>query len=155
MEFNLSNSCDLDKAFLKSKYNTSFNLFNLEKENKTSISFVRKYSSEISEENSTEQSKNSSKSKNFINHSLSKTIPQINLFKKNNLRKDLFGNLIEKGGKHKVSFKDDIKGKYLVEMTLIDTKQNSLRSKYHEKQTAFIEARDKENLNCSGLCNIF
>ena len=40
-------------------------------------------------------------------------------------------------------------------MTLIDTKQNSLRSKYHKKQTAFIEAKDKEELICSGACKIF
>ena len=43
------------------------------------------------------------------------------------MRKDLYGNLIQKGGKHKVSFKDNIKGKLLVEMTLIDVKQNSIR----------------------------
>ncbi len=148
MDLNLSHSYELDKAFIKSKYNSSFQLFNLsnfEKRCKSPNSFTLKKSSDFSEENSTKQSKNSSKSKKSIYLSLSK----------NNLRKDLFGNLIVKGGKHKVSFKDDIKGKYLVEMTLIDTKQNSLRSKYHKKQTAFIEARDKEELICSGACKIF
>ena len=148
MDLNLSHSYELDKAFITSKYNSSFQLFNLsnfEKRCKSPNSFTLKKSSDFSEENSTKQSKNSSKSKKSIYLSLSK----------NNLRKDLFGNLIVKGGKHKVSFKDDIKGKYLVEMTLIDTKQNSLRSKYHKKQTAFIEARDKEELICSGACKIF
>ena len=148
MELNLSSSCDLNKSFINSKLNPSFQLFNfanLEKGNKNSNSFTLKKSSDSFEDNSTEQSKNSSKSKYSINLSLGK----------NRLRKDLFGNLIVKGGKHKVSFKDDIKGKYLVEMTLIDIKQNSLRSKYHKSQTVFIEARDKEDLICSGLCNIF
>ena len=148
MDLNLSHSYELDKAFIKSKYNSSFQLFNLsnfEKRCKSQNSFTLKKSSDFSEENSKKQTKNSSKSKKSIYLSLSK----------NNLRKDLFGNLIVKGGKHKVSFKDDIKGKYLVEMTLIDTKQNSLRSKYHKKQTAFIEARDKEELICSGACKIF
>ena len=148
MALNLSSSCDLNKSFINSKLNPSFQLFNfanLEKGNKNSNSFTLKKSSDSFEDNSTEQSKNSSKSKYSINLSLGK----------NRLRKDLFGNLIVKGGKHKVSFKDDIKGKYLVEMTLIDIKQNSLRSKYHKSQTVFIEARDKEDLICSGLCNIF
>ena len=143
MESNLSNSFDLNKAFINSNYNSSLQLFNftnLEKEYKHSNSFTGKKSSNFSENNSTEQSNKTSKSKKF---------------KQNSLRKDLFGNIIVKGGKHKVSFKDDIKGNYLVEMTLIDTKQNSLRSKYYKKQTALIEARDKDEIICSGLCNIF
>ena len=45
------------------------------------------------------------------------------------LRKDIYGNIIKKGGKHKVSFKDNLKGKKLVEMTLIDVKQSSIRGK--------------------------
>ena len=143
MESNLSNSFDLNKAFINSNYNSSLQLFNftnLEKEYKHSNSFTGKKSSNFSENNSTEQSNKTSKSKKF---------------KQNSLRKDLFGNIIAKGGKHKVSFKDDIRGNYLVEMTLIDTKQNSLRSKYYKKQTALIEARDKDEIICSGLCNIF
>ena len=143
MESNLSNSFDLNKAFINSNYNSSLRLFNfsdLEKEYKHSNSFTGKKSSNFSENNSTEQSNKTSKSKKF---------------KQNSLRKDLFGNIIVKGGKHKVSFKDDIRGNYLVEMTLIDTKQNSLRSKYYKKQTALIEARDKDEIICSGLCNIF
>ena len=70
-------------------------------------------------------------------------------------RKDIYGNIIEKGGKHKVSFKDSFKGKYLVEMTLIDVKQNSLRGKNYKNLTIFREARDKEEILCSSACNIF
>ena len=143
MESNLSNSFDLNKAVIYQNYNSSlkiFNFSNLEKEFKHSNSFTLKKSSNFSEDNSTEQSNKTSKFKKF---------------KQNSLRKDLFGNIIVKGGKHKVSFKDDIKGNYLVEMTLIDTKQNSLKSKYHKKQTVLLDARDKDELICSGLCNIF
>ena len=143
MESNLSNSFDLNKAVINQNHNSSLKLFNfsdLEKECKHSNSFALKKSSNFSEDNSTEQSNKTFKFKKF---------------KQNSLRKDLFGNIIVKGGKHKVSFKDDIKGNYLVEMTLIDTKQNSLKSKYYKKQTALLEARDKEELICFGFCNIF
>ena len=70
-------------------------------------------------------------------------------------RKDIYGNIIKKGGKHKISFKDSFKGKYLVEMTLIDVKQNSLKGKNYKNLTIFREARDKEELFCSGVCTIF
>ncbi len=40
-------------------------------------------------------------------------------------------------------------------MTLIDPKQNSLKSKNYKNLTIFREARDKEELFCSGVCNIF
>ena len=68
------------------------------------------------------------------------------------MRKDLYGNLIQKGGNHKVSFKDNIKGKLLVEMTLIDVKQNSLKGKNYKKYTVSLEAKDKRELS---VCNIF
>ena len=71
----------------------------------------------------------------------------------NPARRDIYGNIIEKGGKHKVSFKDNIKGQLLVEMTLIDVKQNSLRGKNYKKNTVCLEARDKKAL--SGACTIF
>ncbi len=74
---------------------------------------------------------------------------------KKSSRKDIYGNIIEKGGKHKISFRDNIKGNLLVEMTLIDIKQNCLRGKNYKKLTIFREARDKEDMFCSGVCNIF
>ena len=74
---------------------------------------------------------------------------------KKHYRKDIYGNIIKKGGKHKISFKDSFKGKYLVEMTLIDVKQNSLKGKNYKNLTIFREARDKEELFCSGVCTIF
>ena len=74
---------------------------------------------------------------------------------KKSSRKDIYGNIIEKGGKHKISFRDNIKGNLLVEMTLIDIKQNCLRGKNYKKLTIFREARDKEDMFCSGVCNTF
>ena len=84
----------------------------------------------------------------------------------NKLRKDIYGNIIEKGGNHKVSFKDDIKGKKLVETTLIDLKKNVIKNKkIHNKvnKKDFIieetinerEAKDKEKVICSSACLIF
>ena len=84
-----------------------------------------------------------------------KVINQLIVLVKKPSLKDIYGNIIEKGGKHKVSFKDSFKGKYLVEMTLIDVKQNSLRGKNYKSLTIFREARDKEEILCSGVCNIF
>ena len=71
------------------------------------------------------------------------------------IRKDIYGNIIKKGGNHKISFLDNFRGKYLVEMTLIDVKQNSLRGKNYKNLTVMREASDKEELFCSGVCNIF
>ena len=82
------------------------------------------------------------------------------------LRKDIYGNTIEKGGNHKISFKDDIKGKKLVETHLIDLKKNVIKNKKtHNKisKKDFIieenlnerEAKDKEKIICSGACFIF
>ena len=85
---------------------------------------------------------------------LYRIIEEVNLFTKK-IRKDIYGNIIEKRGKHKVSFKDDKKGKYLVEMTLIDTKQIILKEKNYKLYTIEREARDKEGLICSGLCLVF
>ena len=88
-------------------------------------------------------------------NSTAQTIKKYNSPKKIRIRKDIFGNVIEKGGKQKISFRDNFKGKYLVEMTLIDRKQNSLRGKNYKNYTIFREARDKEEVLCSGACNIF
>ena len=84
----------------------------------------------------------------------------------NKLRKDIYGNIIEKGGNYKVSFKDDIKGKKLVETTLIDLKKNVIKNKkIHNKvnKKDFIieetinerETKDKEKVICSSACFIF
>ena len=143
MEKFSSNSFNSLKSSKTLKNNSSSDLFifsNIpELKLCSSNSFNQKKSSELSEE-STERN-----SRNNIN----------SLIKKNILRKDIYGNIIEKGGSHKVSFKDDIKGNFLVEMTLIDTKQNSIKSRFYKNQTVLREARDKEELFCSGLCNIF
>ena len=83
----------------------------------------------------------------------------------NKLRKDIYGNIIEKGGNHKISFKDDIKGKKLVETHLVDLKKNVIKNKKTHKisKKDFIieenlnerEAKDKEKIICSGACFIF
>ncbi len=82
-----------------------------------------------------------------------------------NIRKDIYGNKIEKGGNHKISFKDNLKGKKLVETTLIDLKKNVIKNKKTHKisKKDFIieetlnerEAKDKEKIICSGACFIF
>ena len=153
MEDFLSHSFDLYKKDISSSelFNVSYNF---EYKHSRSNSFTGK-KNDLSDELSTEQSTKLTKIKKYKVHSLGKNFPKKNLFKKNKIRKDIYGNIIEKGKKYKVSFKDDIKGNYLVEMTLIDTKQNSYRSRYYRTQTIFRESRDKEELICSGLCNIF
>ena len=83
--------------------------------------------------------------KKYKNNSIHKS-----LFKA--LRKDVYGNVIEKGGKHKVSFIDNLKGKPLVEMTFYDSKESSLKSEKCKEYTIHREARDKIEMAC---CNIF
>ena len=143
MEKFSSNSFNSFKSPKILKFNNSSNLFifsdNTELKNSSLKLYTHKKSSELSEE-STERN-----SKININ----------SLIKKNLLRKDIYGNKIEKGGSHKVSFKDDIKGNFLVEMTLIDTKQNSIKSRFIKNQTILREAKDKEELFCGGFCKIF
>jgi len=98
---------------------------------------------------STEQSNKYNKSiklKKEKNNSIHK-----NLFI-NDSRKDLYGNIIEKGGKHKVSFKDDIKGNFLVELTIYHSDENCLKRKDYKKYTINRQARDREDIAC---CNIF
>jgi len=135
-----TNSCDLDKSFKKHNNISSSELFSCPYSLiiRRSHSFSKKTPSDLSSQNSTAQS-----------------IKKYNSPKKIRIRKDIFGNVIEKGGKQKISFRDNFKGKYLVEMTLIDRKQNSLRGKNYKNYTIFREARDKEEVLCSGACNIF
>ena len=101
-----------------------------------------------SSDESTEQSiSNSTKSSlPYVNNSIHK--------KKLNTatRKDIYGNIIKKGGNHKVSFLDDIKGKPLVEMTIYNAKDNCLKSKNYKQYTIKREAKDKQEMAC---CIIF
>jgi len=103
-----------------------------------------------SSDESTEQSiTNSTKSSMpYVNNSIHKNI--INKI----TRKDIYGNIIKKGGKQKVSFLDDIKGKGkpLVEMTIYNAEDNCLKSKNYKKYTIKREAKDKQEMTC---CNIF
>ena len=99
-----------------------------------------------SSDESTEQSSKSLSLKKYKNNSIHKNKLQTEV------RRDLHGNIIEKGGKHKVSFKDDIKGKFLVEMTFYNAKESSLKSKKYKEYTINREARDKTEMTC---CNIF
>ena len=111
------------------------------------FSFSEKKLFNCSSDESTEQSiTNSTKSSwPYVNNSIHK----------NNLkatRKDIYGNIIKKGGKQKVSFLDDIKGKPLVEMTIYHAEDNCLKSKNYKKYTIKREAKDKQEMAC---CNIF
>ena len=142
---------------------SSFNLDKLNKNNKKknnsasllSLAFCEKedfsFFSEqklfnYSSDESTEQSSKSLSMNNYKNNSIHK-----NKLKRE-ARKDLHGNIIKKGGKHKVSFKDEIKGKLLVEMTFYDSKESSLKSKNYKEYTINREAKDKIEMAC---CNIF
>ena len=144
----------------------NFSFFNLDKLNKNnekknnsasllSLAFCEKedfsFFSEqklfnYSSDESTEQSSKSLSMNNYKNNSIHK-----NKLKRE-ARKDLHGNIIKKGGKHKVSFKDEIKGKLLVEMTFYDSKESSLKSKNYKEYTINREAKDKIEMAC---CNIF
>ena len=117
-------------------------------ENEDFILLEKKLFTDASNE-STEQSNKYTKSiklKKEKNNSIHK-----NLFI-NDSRKDLYGNIIEKGGKHKVSFKDDIKGNFLVELTIYHSYENCLKRKDYKKYTINRQARDREDIAC---CNIF
>ena len=94
-------------------------------------------------------------------HKRTKTVryAYINTQPSMNIRKDIYGNKIEKGGNHKISFKDNIKGKQLVETTLIDLKKNVIKNKkgykYEKKDFIIRETNDKEKIICSSACNIY
>ena len=134
-----SSSSLLSLAFINEKENTN--------------SFTKSKLFDSSSDESTESSISSSYSKKYKNNSIYKKIRKNSLFKKK-LRKDINGNLIEKGGKQKVSFKDDIKGNFLVEITYYNAKDNCLRRKNYKDYTIKRLGNDKETKKCSG-CNIF
>ena len=157
MESALLNSSNLDKSFIQFENNSTNELFlqlNSPESKEIDSNFFSKKSSSDSSGDSTDEDSN--KSSKFILktslNSLNKKSGEFYLTQKNNIRKDLYGNVIQKGGHHKVSFKDNIKGKKLVEMTLIDVKQSSIRGKNYKKYTVSLEAKDKRELS---TCNIF
>ena len=156
MEAIMINHFDAD--ITQNKSNSTSILFN-SLENKSDSHLTNtlkcKKSSDSLEDNSTKRSTKSSSSKNKMIDSLRKKLPKVYSFEAGGIRKDIYGNIIEKGGKHKVSFKDDIKGQLLVEMTLVDINDKSTRSKNYKNYTIYREASDKEGIICSGLCNIF
>ena len=147
MSLNFS-SFNLDKLNKNNeKKNNSASLLSLafcEKEDFSFFSEQKLFN--YSSDESTEQSSKSLSINNYKNNSIHK-----NKLKKE-ARKDLHGNIIKKGGKHKVSFKDEIKGKFLVEMTFYDSKESSLKSKNYKEYTINREAKDKIEMAC---CNIF
>ena len=156
------NSSDLNKSFIDFENSSSNNLFSFlntkvddDTLNSLSDSIIRKDSKDsletTEESTSDKECPKMSKSCKCIT-SKKKQIKKFDLLKKRSLRKDLYGNEIKKGGNHKVSFKDDIKGKLLVQMTLIDVKQNSIRGKNYKKYTIDLMAKDKKELS---TCNIF
>ncbi len=147
MSLNFS-SFNLDKLNKNNeKKNNSASLLSLafcEKEDFSFFSEQKLFN--YSSDESTEQSSKSLSMNNYKNNSIHKN--KLN----KEARKDLHGNIIKKGGKHKVSFKDEIKGKLLVEMTFYDSKESSLKSKNYKEYTIKREARDKQEMTC---CNIF
>ena len=123
------------------------------KENEDTKSFSKSKLFDSLIDESTESSISTSYSKKYISNSIYKKERKDSLFKRK-LRKDINGNLIEKGGKHKVSFKDDIKGNFLVEITFYNAKDNCLKRKNYKDYTIKRLAKDKKPNNGSG-CNIF
>ena len=153
---NLNNS-DLNKSFIdfenKSLNELFFHLNSKVNENNLkfeTIPFLKKDSKD-SLETSEESTSDKESAKGFLASKIMQ-IDHLDYLKKRSLRKDLYGNEIKKGGRHKVSFKDDIKGKLLVEMILIDAKQSSIRGKNYKKYTIGLRAKDKKELI---TCNIF
>lgn len=135
---------ELDKSFIQFENSSSSNLFLGLTNSKLDSSSL--YSSKKTNDSSSDDSTQEDSIKYSLNSKYEYKIH------KDNLRKDIYGNIIKKGGKHKVSFKDNIKGKKLVEMTLIDVKQSSIKGKNVKKYTVLIEAKDK---TASAACNIF
>ena len=156
---NLLNSSELNKSFIQFENNSKNELFfglNLPKlESNSPNLFSSQILSTSSNDSTKEDSIKISNSYKSIRTSLNKKLKKFSLYKKENIRKDIYGNIIKKGGKHKVSFKDNLKGKKLVEMTLIDVKQSSIRGKNYKKYTISLEAKDKRDAFASSNCNIF
>ena len=148
------NTSNLDKSFINYEHNSSNDFFShLLVDNPNSDFFATKKLSECSDESTSDMdSTKSSKSIKEMKPSEKKVMSKFGLFKKPNARKDLYGNFIKKGGNHKVSFKDEIKGKMLVTMTLIDVKQSSIKGKNVKNYTIDLIAKDKKEL---ATCTIF
>ena len=157
MDLNISiiNFNEPDQKKFEIEDNISFlsSLALLNKEEKSQNKLSKKKLSESSSDESTEGSIEIKNSKKYQNNSIYKKIRKNSLFKKK-LRKDIHGNLIEKGGKQKVSFKDDIKGNFLVELTFYNTEDYCFKSKNYKNYTFKKGAKDKEAMECS-TCNIF
>ncbi len=103
--------------------------------------------------------RSSRKKTKSLNHSYDKTEPFFNSTF-NKFRKDIYGNKIEKGGNQKISFRDNLIGKPLVETTLIDLKKKVIKDKKKKKKNTQLdivikESNDKEKIICSSACNIF
>ena len=149
------NSSNLNTSFINYEHSSSSDLFshlNLDNINTNFFSTKRLSESEEDSASTDRDSISSSRSNKVIRSSLNKKMSKFALFKDVNVRKDRYGNIIKKGGKHKVSFKDEIKGKLLVEMTLIDVKQSSVKGENVKKYTVDLMAKDKREL---ASCNIF
>ena len=157
MDLNISiinfNELDQKKFEIEDNISSLSSLALLNKEEKSKNKLSKKKLSESSSDESTEGSIEIKNSKKYQNNSIYKKIRKNSLFKKK-LRKDIHGNLIEKGGKQKVSFKDDIKGNFLVELTFYNTKDYCFKSKNYKNYTFKKGAKDKEAMECS-TCNIF
>ena len=145
--------------FGQNKFGTGDNISSLlslgllNKEDKSQKSLPKKKLSESTSDESTEASIEIKKYKKYKNNSIYKKNRKNSLFKKK-LRKDIHGNIIEKGGDYRVSFKDDIKGSSLVEMTFYNKEDYCYKGKNYKNYTFKKEAKDKEANNCS-TCNIF
>ncbi len=157
MDLNISiinfNELDQKKFEIEDNISSLSSLALLNKEEKSQNKLSKKKLSESSSDESTEGSIEIKNSKKYQNNSIYKKIRKNSLFKKK-LRKDIHGNLIEKGGKQKVSFKDDIKGNFLVELTFYNTEDYCFKSKNYKNYTFKKGAKDKEAMECS-TCNIF
>jgi len=164
MDNNFLNSSELNKSFIQFENNSKNELLFGLNVPKLDLNNPSIFSSQLlltsSNDSTQDNSIKHSNSNRSIRSSLNKKLKKFSLYKKeniinDNIRKDIYGNIIQKGGKHRVSFKDNLKGKLLVEMTLIDVKQNSLRGNNYKKYTVDLEAKDKKELFTSGTCFIF
>ena len=142
-------SCNNSKRIIKSKkfYITNKKQNDIPNDN---TYFYNKKNINIKNHKST--SLNKLKIKNSKSISISRNL--------NKIRRDIYGNIIEKGGNQKISFRDDLKGKPLVETTIIDLKKNVIqKQKIHRKkngkETIIEESKDKEEIICSSACYIF
>ena len=147
------NTSDLNKSFIDFENNSSNDLFSHlnSKADKDNLNFDSNPLAN-SKDSDSDESTSDKESTEPSETSKIKQIDNLDLLNNRSLRKDLYGNEIKKGGRHKVTFKDNIKGKLLVEMTLIDVKQSSIRGKNYKKYTIDLMAKDKRELRS---CNIF